>query len=91
MRVAIIGIEWAERAEDVFDGADAVAVATDWPQFAELDLASLRSRMRRPLLFDGRNLFDPSAVAAAGLAYRGIGRPDAEPAGVPAGEGSPAA
>ena len=88
---AVSGIEWAERAEDVFDGADAVAVTTDWPQFAELDLASLRSRMRRPLLYDGRNLFDPSAVAAAGLAYRGIGRPDAEPAGVLAGEGSPAA
>lgn len=77
------GIRWAERAEGVFEGADAVAVATDWPQFRELELDSLRLVMRRPLLYDGRNFFDPATVVAAGLCYRGVGRPDAGPAGSP--------
>ena len=76
---AVDGIRSAQRAEEVFEGADAVAVATDWPEFADLDLAALRALMRRPLLYDGRNLFDPVAVTAAGLSYRGIGRVDAEP------------
>lgn len=76
---AVSGIRFAPRAEDVFEGADAVAVATDWPEFGRLDLASLGQVMRRRLLYDGRNLFDPSVVTAAGLSYRGIGRVDAEP------------
>jgi len=85
---AVAGVRFAERAEDVFEGADAVAVATDWPEFAGLDLAALGGLMRRPLLYDGRNLFDPAAVTAAGLSYRGIGRVDAEPRSrQPTGEG----
>ena len=87
---AVGGIAVAERAEDVFDGADAVAVATDWPEFGRLDLSSLVARMRRPLLYDGRNLLDPASVTAAGLSYRGVGRVDAEPAQEPAGLVQPA-
>jgi len=81
---AIAGIAWARTAEEVFDAADAVAVATEWPQFASLDLGVLRPMMRRPLLYDGRNLFEPHLVTAAGLCYRGVGRPDADPPAVPA-------
>lgn len=77
---AVSGIRSARRAEDVFEGADAVAVTTDWPEFGRLDLASLAPLMRRPVLYDGRNLFDPVSVIGAGLSYRGIGRVDAEPA-----------
>ena len=76
---ALPGLEVARRAEDVFEGADAVVVGTEWPEFGSLDLRALRSRMRRPLLFDGRNQFDPAAVAGAGISYRGIGRRNAEP------------
>lgn len=76
---ALPGLDIAACAEDVFEAADAVAVATEWPEFASLDLAALRPRMRRPVLFDGRNLFQPAAVIAAGLSYRGIGRPDVDP------------
>lgn len=78
-RAAAGDVRWVPQAEDVFDGADAVAVATDWPQFSALDLAVLRARMRRPLLYDGRNLFHPRTVTTAGLSYRGIGRVAAEP------------
>jgi UDPglucose 6-dehydrogenase len=63
----------------VFDDADAVVVATEWPEFGRLDLAGLAPRTRRALIFDGRGLVDPEAAAAAGFAYRGIGRPSRDP------------
>jgi UDPglucose 6-dehydrogenase len=55
--------------------ADAVVIATDWPQFLAIDLAELRQAMRGELFFDGRNMFNPDEVRAAGFHYVGIGRP----------------
>ena len=55
-------------------GAEALIIATEWPEFTFVDLAELRDVMRAPLVFDGRNLLDPSAAAAYGFQYRGIGR-----------------
>jgi UDPglucose 6-dehydrogenase len=55
-------------------GAEALIIATEWPEFTGVDLAELRDVMRAPLVFDGRNLLDPSAAAAYGFQYRGIGR-----------------
>ena len=49
-------------------------LVTEWPEFAELDLAALAGTMRGNLLVDGRNLFDPERVREAGLVYEGIGR-----------------
>ncbi|WP_262320432.1 UDP-glucose dehydrogenase family protein [Acidiferrimicrobium sp. IK] len=54
--------------------ADAVVLATDWQEFLGLDLKSLRAETRGDLFFDGRNIFDPGLVEAAGFRYRGIGR-----------------
>ena len=54
--------------------ADAVVLATDWPQFLSLHLTDLRGVMRGDLFFDGRNNFDPDLVAQAGFRYVGIGR-----------------
>jgi UDPglucose 6-dehydrogenase len=73
------GIELVGSAEAVFDGADAVAIATEWPEFAELDLAALRERVARPTIHDGRGLLDGEAAARAGWAYRGVGRREREP------------
>jgi UDPglucose 6-dehydrogenase len=56
------------------EGADAVVLVTEWPEFASLDLADVRSAMRGDLLVDGRNLYDPARVREAGLIYEGIGR-----------------
>jgi len=56
-------------------GADAVVVATDWPEFLDLDLVRLRALARGEVSLDGRNLFDPARVRAAGFQYVGIGRP----------------
>ena len=57
------------------DGADALLVITEWQEFRSPDFAELRRRLRQPLIFDGRNLYDPALVRSAGLEYFGIGRP----------------
>lgn len=63
-------------------GADALVLATDWSEFADLDLDQLRTQMSGDLLFDGRNMLDPDAVRTAGFRYLGIGRPEVgQPAG----------
>jgi UDPglucose 6-dehydrogenase len=69
------GVEIEGTALDAIRGADAAVIVTEWPEFAELDLATVRSAMRTPLIIDGRNLLDGETVAAAGFAYEGIGRP----------------
>ena len=75
-------LEVVTTPEEVFRDADAVVLATEWPVFAELDLAALAPTMRRALLFDGRGLVDPAVAAQAGFAYRGVGRTPREPGGV---------
>jgi UDPglucose 6-dehydrogenase len=77
---AVQGLDMAPDAETVFDDADAVVIATEWPEFARLDLAAVRLRMRQPTLFDGRGLINAAEAVAAGLAYRGIGRRSLDPA-----------
>ena len=62
------------------EGADALAIMTEWSQFRSPDFTAIRQMLRSPVIFDGRNLFDPSQVAAAGLTYISIGRPTARPA-----------
>jgi UDPglucose 6-dehydrogenase len=81
---AVPGLIVAGSAEEVFDGADAVVIATEWPQFADLDLRALAPRLRARLLFDGRGLVDASAAVAAGLSYRGVGRRSADAVPTPA-------
>jgi UDPglucose 6-dehydrogenase len=54
--------------------ADVLVVLTEWPEFADLDLAALPGVMRGHTIVDCRNMLDPSAVRAAGLAYDGVGR-----------------
>ena len=61
------------------ESADAILIATEWPQFLSLDLPRLRERMRGRLLVDGRNLFDPARVRAAGFEYVGVGRRSSSP------------
>jgi UDPglucose 6-dehydrogenase len=55
--------------------ADCLVIATEWAEFADLDLAELRNVMAHPVIVDGRNLLDPSVVAAAGFTYYSVGRP----------------
>lgn len=59
---------------EAVDEAEAVVIATEWPEFAAVDFGAVRARMRSPLMFDGRNLLDPVRMAELGFTYRGIGR-----------------
>jgi UDPglucose 6-dehydrogenase len=56
------------------DGADALVVVTEWKEFRSPDFDDVRARLTTPLVFDGRNVFSPDLVRAAGLEYFGIGR-----------------
>ena len=56
------------------EGADALAVVTEWKVFRSPDFARIKAALKSPVIFDGRNLYDPAIVEAAGLAYYGIGR-----------------
>jgi UDPglucose 6-dehydrogenase len=56
------------------DGADALVVVTEWQEFRSPDFDELKRRLKSPLVFDGRNLYNPPEVRAAGLEYFGIGR-----------------
>ncbi|HKR77476.1 MAG TPA: UDP-glucose/GDP-mannose dehydrogenase family protein [Rhodanobacter sp.] len=63
-----------EHARDALQDADALAIVTEWKAFRSPDFARIRAMLRTPVIFDGRNLYDPAAVEEAGLAYYGIGR-----------------
>lgn len=67
-------VRFATSALDAANDAEALVIATEWPEFGAIDLALLREAMRTPLIFDGRNLIDPVAAADFGFQYRGIGR-----------------
>jgi UDPglucose 6-dehydrogenase len=62
-------------ALEAAEGAHALLIATDWPQFQALSLAELKERLATPVIVDGRNLFDPEQVRAAGFEYHPVGRP----------------
>ena len=63
-----------EHAYDAVEGADVLAVVTEWKAFRSPDFSRIRAALREPAIFDGRNLYDPATVEEAGLAYYGIGR-----------------
>ena len=56
------------------DGADALIIVTEWKEFRSPDFGEIKRRLKQPLIFDGRNLYDPAVVKAAGLEYYSIGR-----------------
>ena len=68
-------VSFAHSPLEACDGADALIIVTEWKEFRGQDLESLRARLKHPLLFDGRNLYDPALARAAGIEYFSIGRP----------------
>lgn len=65
---------FADNQYDAVNGADALALVTEWKPFRYPDFDLLRRRLKQPVIFDGRNQYDPRALAAAGFKYYGIGR-----------------
>jgi UDPglucose 6-dehydrogenase len=64
----------AATAMEAVNGSDALIIATEWREFSSPDFATLKSALKVPVIFDGRNLYDPSYVSSFGLEYHGIGR-----------------
>ncbi len=71
---------YAEDSMGALEGADALVIMTEWTQFRSPDFDTVKSMLKSPVIFDGRNLFEPETVTQAGLSYLAIGRPPAHPA-----------
>jgi UDPglucose 6-dehydrogenase len=67
-------ISYAASNYDAIKGADALAIVTEWNEFRRPDFARMRSLMRTPMIFDGRNLFSPEQMKQSGFEYHSIGR-----------------
>jgi UDPglucose 6-dehydrogenase len=67
-------LELCESAEEALVDADALVIVTEWNEFRSPDFVAIRERLTDPVIFDGRNLYDPVAVRRHGISYYGIGR-----------------
>jgi UDPglucose 6-dehydrogenase len=74
-RSLIDGVEWCADAYDTMEGADALAILTEWNAFRALDVERMKSLMRGNVMVDLRNIYNPVDMAAAGMRYSSIGRP----------------
>jgi UDPglucose 6-dehydrogenase len=63
-----------KRLEDALDGADALAIVTEWREFRSPDFELIKNSLREPAIFDGRNLYDPRLLKHQGIHYYAIGR-----------------
>ncbi|MEQ8193687.1 MAG: UDP-glucose/GDP-mannose dehydrogenase family protein [Rhodospirillales bacterium] len=72
-------VVWCDNAYDTMDGADALAIVTEWNEFRALDIQRVKSLLKSPVLVDLRNIYKPDEMAAAGFTYVSIGRPAREP------------
>jgi UDPglucose 6-dehydrogenase len=70
----IAGAKFAASALEATEGAEALVIATEWNEFANVDLAEVKRRMTTPIVFDGRNLLNPETMGELGFQYHSIGR-----------------
>jgi UDPglucose 6-dehydrogenase len=77
--VVLPSVAFMPNPYDVAQDADGLVIATEWSEFATLDLDRVKAGLRFPTIVDLRNLYEPEDVAAAGLAYHSVGRPPALP------------
>ena len=68
------GISYAETGYDALKGADALVIVTDWNEYRHPDFSRVRATLKRPIVIDGRNLYDPQKMKSVGLTYYSIGR-----------------
>ncbi len=74
LKAQMNSIEYCKDSYAVATGADALLIVTEWDEFRQLDLDRIKGLMRRPVIVDGRNIFDPRAMRERGFVYRGVGR-----------------
>jgi UDPglucose 6-dehydrogenase len=74
-------VVYCDRPYEALEGADGLAIITEWQEFRNPDFEAMRRLMRRPVIFDGRNLYEPQTVSGQGFIYYSIGRqsPKASP------------
>ena len=68
------GVQIVASPLDALEGADALAIVTEWQEFRSPDFAALKARLKTPAIFDGRNLYDPAVLKSLGFEYFPIGR-----------------
>ena len=68
------GISYAENQTEALKGADALVIVTEWTEFRSPDFSAIKSSLKSPVIFDGRNLYEPQWVRGMGFEYMGIGR-----------------
>ncbi|MDT8370207.1 MAG: nucleotide sugar dehydrogenase, partial [Longimicrobiales bacterium] len=73
-RVLGDAIEYREHDHEVLDGADALVIHTEWLQYRRPNLERVKAALKHPIIFDGRNLWDPAKMAELGFEYTSIGR-----------------
>jgi UDPglucose 6-dehydrogenase len=71
-------VEFCDDPYTALNGSEALAIVTEWKEFRSPDFDRIKGLLSEPIIFDGRNLFDPGSVAAVGIEYHAIGRPVAE-------------
>jgi UDPglucose 6-dehydrogenase len=70
----IEGLEYVASQADALEGSDALVIITEWKEFKSPDFHAIRNTLRSPVVFDGRNLYEPELMASFGIEYFGIGR-----------------
>jgi len=68
------GLELCDSAMETVEGADALAIVTEWQEFRSPDFQTIKDKLAQPVIFDGRNLYDPAFLSAQGFSYFAIGR-----------------
>jgi len=63
-----------KRARETLEGADALVIVTEWKEFRSPDFDNLKKQLKSPVIFDGRNLYDPSMMKKQGFSYYAVGR-----------------
>ncbi len=76
----VAAVTYAPQPMAALEGADALVIITEWKEFRSPEFAAIRGKLKVPVIFDGRNLYDPAVVAAEGLDYVPIGRRALPPA-----------
>jgi len=73
-RRIVTAVEMFNDPYEMANGCDALMVVTEWNEFKQLDLEKLKGLLKSPVIFDGRNIYDPAVMKGMGFTYRGVGR-----------------
>lgn len=76
---SIVGVKFASSAIEAVEGVEALIIATEWKEFANVDLSMIKEKMTTPIIFDGRNMFNPETMGQLGFRYHSIGRSSVPP------------